>query len=61
MLNPDEIYIAHIDSQIMCMGTKDECEAYRDSRPYRCDCWKISTVTEYGEHCYEFGCETTLG
>lgn len=55
MIDHSTVYVAHMDSSIVYCGTKQECEDYRASMPYRTDCWKISTLEEYGEHCYSVG------
>lgn len=50
-----DLYVAHIDTSIVLVGTKKECEDHRKSMPYPTDCWRISSLESYGESCWSRG------
>jgi hypothetical protein len=50
-----DIYILHLDTGIMFIGTFDECKSRKDEQPFPTDLWQISTISEYGQACYECG------
>ena len=50
-----DIYVAHIGTDILCIGTEKECRDHKDAQTFRTDCWEIATVEDYGSSCYESG------
>lgn len=52
------IWIAHIGSSIMCIGSPSEIEAYMSNLTHSVTCIRISkTIEEYGDACWYEGYE----
>lgn len=54
-LNKNEIFVCHIGSDIMFVGTEQECKDHQRAQPFRTDCWKIHSLEDYGSECYSEG------
>lgn len=51
----NETHVLHMDTDIMFVGTQEECQSRKDGQPFPTDCWKVHTLQEYGEACFEDG------
>lgn len=57
-LTKDEVYVLHMDTDILFVGTQEECQAKKDAQPFPTDCWKVNNLADYGEACYGAGYES---
>lgn len=60
MLNVNEIYVCHIETDVLCVGTKEECQQYKDAQPFNTDSWIVNSLEGYGNTCYTNGREDGL-
>ena len=58
IVDKETMYVCHMDTEILLVGTRKECQAHKDAQPFITDCWKVNKLEDYGHACYEMGYET---
>ena len=51
----EKVHVCYTGTTIYFTGTKAECEAHRESLPYKTDSWRISDIEDFGDACYSDG------
>jgi hypothetical protein len=52
-----KMHVVHMDTEILFTGTKEECQAHKDKQKFNTYCWKVHSLEEYGQACYNDGIE----
>jgi len=51
MLSKD-VYVIHIGTDIVMVGTEAECLAHKNAQDYNTDCWEIDNLDDCGYKCF---------
>lgn len=49
------IYVAHLSGAVMCIGEREECEAFKNSQSFPTDNWVVCDVETFGDNCFSAG------
>ena len=49
------LYVVHMDTDILKVGSESECHAHKDAQKFNTSCWQIHPLSEFGSVCYDEG------